>query len=708
MYLPDENLKVSLPVPNGSRFPIPVPDASRVPLAAAERIQRPERVTRPDVPYLPVNPTQAPPAYSAEKENMDVQYYTGYSLMPTSYTSLRHHQLPYPGFEHLQTVPFVTPTNGAQFLIGKPRKLEYILGQGNRLNTEKLDHTKCNYSDEANIKIESQETHGMSPRHMTAPSRYLSETNKREDKQKQCDLASTPSSTDSKFCRSGDCISMSSTTSQCSLEVPLQMSHDHEPPSQMSHDQETPLQMSRDHETPLQMSHDHEISPGRLPVADDSGYRTSSESPISSASPASTKLFEEAGEESGEIRSEEEEMMDQDDIDPVGEDSFDCKGHSDAPVLSDGFVESSYDTLSSSDSENNIAETVNCIAKTVECVGKFAHKADHKRTVQSTEETTSAKQLGILDSCDMDYKDNAKENQFQGPKVTKPSIESNYEPISPPIVADSNQSKWRKGHIENILKPSDADLNVRSINNHHFWMNNMPNILHVSSNTSQISPNAFCTLYPDTKEVSSAKNPSLKPYSTHPLSSVHPQGVMTAQYPPLGYGTRPALPHGALPHQPSIRAQDCGYDVRDSSDGPVYVCQDCGKSYTTYSGLSKHKQFHCSSTVKKEFSCKQCSKTYTSLGALKMHIRTHTLPCKCQLCGKSFSRPWLLQGHIRTHTGEKPFSCQHCQRSFADRSNLRAHLQTHSDIKKYCCKNCSKTFSRMSLLTKHEDGGCSV
>lgn len=151
------------------------------------------------------------------------------------------------------------------------------------------------------------------------------------------------------------------------------------------------------------------------------------------------------------------------------------------------------------------------------------------------------------------------------------------------------------------------------------------------------------------------------------------------------------------------------FDERISSrvaPPPRYHCDFCNKTYSTFGGLSKHRQFHCSQHVKKEFSCKVCNRAYSSLGALKMHIRTHTLPCKCQECGKAFSRPWLLQGHLRTHTGEKPFKCSHCGRAFADRSNLRAHLQTHAEIKRYACCKCGKTFSRMSLLTKHAQGNC--
>ncbi|KAH8265061.1 hypothetical protein KR038_011247 [Drosophila bunnanda] len=92
---------------------------------------------------------------------------------------------------------------------------------------------------------------------------------------------------------------------------------------------------------------------------------------------------------------------------------------------------------------------------------------------------------------------------------------------------------------------------------------------------------------------------------------------------------------------------------KDKSQPPRYQCPDCQKSYSTFSGLTKHQQFHCPAAegnqVKKSFSCKDCDKTYVSLGALKMHIRTHTLPCKCNLCGKAFSRP---RTHPHPHGGE--------------------------------------------------------
>ncbi|KAG7158567.1 zinc finger protein SNAI2-like [Homarus americanus] len=226
-----------------------------------------------------------------------------------------------------------------------------------------------------------------------------------------------------------------------------------------------------------------------------------------------------------------------------------------------------------------------------------------------------------------------------------------------------------------------------------------------------------------------AAHPALATHSTlapHPTLAAHP--VLAARLAsPQPSEDRLASPRSTASEDSGMGTESLSEDEIDvTSDTEVYrrtafdavhdpaaprgearySCTECRKSYSTYSGLSKHKQFHCAALGTKSFACKHCDKVYTSLGALKMHIRTHTLPCKCQLCGKAFSRPWLLQGHIRTHTGEKPFQCSQCDRCFADRSNLRAHLQTHADVKKYACVTCHKTFSRMSLLNKHTEAAC--
>ena len=239
----------------------------------------------------------------------------------------------------------------------------------------------------------------------------------------------------------------------------------------------------------------------------------------------------------------------------------------------------------------------------------------------------------------------------------------------------NNNSRFNNEHLQHTTKPTPNDSAISSL------MSTSP-LSASSMSRMSMSPPLLSAQLKQTKVSSSRHNPS-----NDSINSM------------IRIRVGPALPT-SKPKQ--LDAEDKNAELAQNSSGIArYQCDGCSKSYSTFGGLSKHKQFHCSAQIQKHFTCKYCEKTYTSLGALKMHIRTHTLPCKCKICGKCFSRPWLLQGHVRTHTGEKPFKCDICARAFADRSNLRAHMQTHSDVKKYKCQKCAKTFSRMSLLNKH-------
>lgn len=47
---------------------------------------------------------------------------------------------------------------------------------------------------------------------------------------------------------------------------------------------------------------------------------------------------------------------------------------------------------------------------------------------------------------------------------------------------------------------------------------------------------------------------------------------------------------------------------------PRFHCTECNRSYSTFNGLSKHRQFHCASQMKRHFGCKFCERKYSSLG----------------------------------------------------------------------------------------------
>ena len=93
--------------------------------------------------------------------------------------------------------------------------------------------------------------------------------------------------------------------------------------------------------------------------------------------------------------------------------------------------------------------------------------------------------------------------------------------------------------------------------------------------------------------------------------------------------------------------------TRNKEPAVIPTCVKCGKGFSNYSALSKHKL---------------------------THSNVRNFPC--HLCPKAFKRQDHLNGHMLTHRDTKPFECDvnGCDRTYCDARSLRRHKESFHNL----------------------------
>ncbi|CAG0902526.1 unnamed protein product [Cyprideis torosa] len=168
--------------------------------------------------------------------------------------------------------------------------------------------------------------------------------------------------------------------------------------------------------------------------------------------------------------------------------------------------------------------------------------------------------------------------------------------------------------------------------------------------------------------------------------------------------------------------------------GNTYSCKICGKTYFLIGLLNRHMKSHdkTQQAPKHDFICQTCGKSYRSKSGLKYCIARHENRhvATCPTCGKAFISKEALQHHVKTHEdrsvkcgqceavlssartlkwheiakhgmGEKPFTCSVCKKGFIEKAFLERHMRWHQERSQYC-EICGKGFISSYHLARHK------
>ncbi|XP_012266881.2 zinc finger protein 33A-like [Athalia rosae] len=168
--------------------------------------------------------------------------------------------------------------------------------------------------------------------------------------------------------------------------------------------------------------------------------------------------------------------------------------------------------------------------------------------------------------------------------------------------------------------------------------------------------------------------------------------------------------HGGKSHKQGFRCRICQekFDTKDNrklhyenehlGESP-FICVDCGKGFSSKSGLYGHRQLH---KTDQPSTCPYCGKNFTRKDSYHEHILIHVGPRHpCPHCPKEFVQRSNLVRHIRIHTGQKPYTCTFCDKRFSDKGACNSHIRVHTKEEQCTCPYCGQTFTKKQKLKYH-------
>lgn len=105
-----------------------------------------------------------------------------------------------------------------------------------------------------------------------------------------------------------------------------------------------------------------------------------------------------------------------------------------------------------------------------------------------------------------------------------------------------------------------------------------------------------------------------------------------------------------------------------------FLCDICGKYFTSKSNLLSHAKMHLPLEKRKHYACYICKMIFSYKKSMIHHMQTHSgrkVQFQCTVCLSNFSRKDALKRHSLIHSGELPHRCQTCEKGFRTKFNLK-------------------------------------